>query len=489
MSTRRILFCSSEAYPLIKTGGLADVAGSLPRALLQEGHDVRLLLPGYQDIWSALTHKPRRCLDFMLEGYPVTLWQSTLPGSRVGVWLVDCPPLFDRPGNPYHDVDGEPWPDNAQRFDLFCRVAARLCSKDSGMDWRPDIVHSNDWQCGLIPVHLQNISARPATVFTIHNLAYQGIFDRATFESLGLPEDLWHYTALEYHGQFAFIKGGLVYADYLTTVSPTYAQEIQTPAFGHGMEGVLSHRAARLRGILNGIDTRTWNPGTDRLIAQRYNRQRLSDKAANKTALQKHFKLTLSDTALVIGMVSRLAEQKGFDLVLESLKQLLALPVQLVVLGSGDRSYQKALLEAAKEWPHQVGVQIGYDEQLAHRIEAGVDLFLMPSRFEPCGLNQMYSQRYGTLPVVTPIGGLADTVIDASGAALERGEASGFVMQQTDGAAMLKAIQRAVACYAQPEQWRALQRFAMSRDFSWQKSAQAYTQLYEQALSGRPPAP
>lgn len=482
MVSRRILYCSSEAYPLIKTGGLGDVAGSLPRALQRLGHDMRLLLPAYRDLLQNLSHRPRRLIELTIDHYPVTLWQTTLPGSRVVTWLVDCPPLFDRPGNPYLDDDGEPWPDNAQRFALFDQVAARLAGGQPDLDWQPDIVHANDWQCGLIPVYLASQPDRPASVFTIHNLAYQGLFERTTFEQLGLSEPLWDFTRLEYHGRFSFIKGGLVYADRITTVSPTYAREIQTPAFGHGMEGVLAHRADRLSGILNGIDTRTWNPGTDRLIAKRYNRRRLMDKQANKTALQAHFGLPQTEEPMLIGMVTRLVEQKGIDLVLDSLPGLFKLPVQLVILGSGDKRYERLLQQAIKQYPRQLAVTIGYDEQLAHRIEAGADLFLMPSRFEPCGLNQMYSQRYGTLPLVTAVGGLADTVIDAAGEALQQGEAGGFVMPEVSVAGLVASLQRAVRCYQTPLCWRQLQQFAMQRDFSWERSAAAYTELYEQAL-------
>ncbi|MDZ7662617.1 glycogen synthase GlgA [Thiohalophilus sp.] len=482
MVSRRILYCSSEAYPLIKTGGLGDVAGSLPRALQQLGHDVRLLLPAYRDLLQNLSHRPRHLIELTIDNYPVVLWQTTLPGSRVVTWLVDCPPLFDRPGNPYHDADGEPWPDNAQRFALFDQVAARLAVGQPGLDWQPDIIHGNDWQCGLIPVYLESQPDRPGSVFTIHNLAYQGIFDRPAFEELGLPESLWHFSRLEYYGRFSFIKGGLVYADRVTTVSPTYAREIQTATFGHGMEGVLAHRSDRLSGILNGIDTRTWNPGTDRFIVKRYNRRHLADKQANKAALQAHFGLPQTDESMLIGMVSRLVEQKGIDLVLDSLPRLFSLPVQLVILGSGDKRYERVLQQAIEQYPRKLAVTIGYDEKLAHRIEAGADLFLMPSRFEPCGLNQMYSQRYGTLPLVTAVGGLVDTVIDAAGEALQRGEASGFVMREVSTAALQASLQRAVRRYQTPLSWRQLQQFAMQRDFSWERSASAYTELYEQAL-------
>ena len=482
MVSQRILYCSSEAYPLIKTGGLGDVAGSLPRALQRLGHDVRLLLPAYRNLLQNLSHRPRRLIELTIDNYSITLWQTALPGSRVVTWLVDCPPLFDRPGNPYHDAEGEPWTDNAQRFALFDKVAARLAVGQLGLEWRPDIVHGNDWQCGLIPVYLESESDRPASVFTIHNLAYQGIFERPTFEQLDLPGSLWHFTRLEYHGRFSFIKGGMIYADRITTVSPTYAREIQTATFGHGMEDVLAHRAERLSGILNGIDTRTWNPGTDRFIVKRYNRRHLADKQVNKRALQAHFGLPQTDEPMLMGMVTRLVEQKGIDLVLDSLPWLFKLPVQLVILGSGDKHYERVLQQAVKQYPRQLVVTIGYDEKLAHRIEAGADLFLMPSRFEPCGLNQMYSQRYGTLPLVTPVGGLVDTVIDTTGEALQRGEASGFVMREVSVPALQESLQRAVWSYQTPLSWRQLQQFAMQQDFSWEHSASAYAELYEQAL-------
>ncbi len=486
MIPRRILYCSSEAYPLIKTGGLGDVAGSLPRALQQLGHDVRLLLPAYRDLLNNLSQRPRQLGQWPVDGQVVSLWQTMLPGSRVKTWLVDCPALFDRPGNPYHDADGEPWPDNAQRFALFDKVAALLATDQLGLGWQPDIAHGNDWQCGLLPVYLNQFEHRPATVFTIHNLAYQGLFDRPTFEQLGLPESLWHFTALEYHDQMAFIKGGLVYADHLTTVSPTYAQEIQTAAFGHGMEGVLAHRAADLSGILNGIDTRTWNPGTDKLIVKPYNRQHLADKRLNKQALQAQFDLPQDNDRLLLGMVTRLAEQKGIDLVLDSLPELVHLPVQLVILGSGDKRYEQRLQQAHARYPRQLAVRLGYDETLAHRIEAGADLFVMPSRFEPCGLNQLYSQRYGTLPLVTPVGGLADTVVDTrldtTGKTLQESEASGFVMSEVSETALQAALHRAMQLYARPALWQQVQRVAMGRDFSWQRSAGRYSQLYEQLL-------
>lgn len=486
MPNYRILFCASEAYPLIKTGGLADVAGSLPRALLNLKHDVRLVLPAYQSVMASLKTRPQVRYQTRIDDYPVGILQTSLPGTRVPVWLVDCPPLFDRPGNPYHDQQGEPWPDNAQRFALFNQVIVRLANNQFGMDWQPQVVHCNDWQTGLVPVLLNEQAQRPATVFTIHNLAYQGMFDRATFEQLQLPEHLWHHEQLEYYGGFAFIKGGLVFADRISTVSPTYATEIQTPAFGHGLEGVLKNRASRLSGIINGIDERTWNPGTDKLIAQTYNRQQIKKKLANKQALQKHFKLDKQDDVFMLGMVSRLAEQKGIDLLIDILPQLMTKPVQLVILGSGDKENEQALRDAAETWQGKMGVHIGYDEALAHLVEAGIDVFLMPSRFEPCGLNQMYSQRYGSLPLVSPVGGLSDTVVDASDANLKQASATGFVMPEVSAAALLQTIERARQLYQDKKAWLTLQRSAMQADFSWAHSAEAYGTLYALALQDHP---
>ena len=477
-----ILFCASEAYPLIKTGGLADVAGSLPRALHNLGHDVRLLLPAYQSVLQGLKTRPQLSVDTVVDGYQVSILRTLLPGTRVPTLLVDCPALYDRPGNPYHDADGEAWPDNAQRYAVFSRVATMLATNQLAMDWQPHIVHANDWQTGLLPVFLSQQAKRPASVFTIHNLAYQGIFDRQTFDLLHLPEQLWHFSALEYHSDFSFIKGGLVYADRINTVSPTYAKEIQTPEFGNGLNGLLHHRADRLSGILNGIDTRVWNPGTDKLIAKPYNRVKLKDKLPNKQAVLKDFKLPGREDALLLGVVSRLAVQKGIDLILNILETLMSLPVQLVVVGTGDASYEKALQTAAKKYPHQLGLHLAYDERTAHLVEAGADVFLMPSRFEPCGLNQMYSQRYGTLPLVSPVGGLADTVIDANTENVEQGLATGFVMEDVSEASLLDAIKRALSAYVDNKQWKKLQTTAMAQDYSWANSAEAYCALYEQAL-------
>ncbi len=486
MATYRVLFCASEVYPLIKTGGLADVAGSLPHALSKSGHDVRIVIPAYHDVMRKLKHPPKVLLETRVQQYALRICQSTLPGTRVPVWLIDCPELFDRPGNPYHDEQGQPWPDNAQRFALFCRVIVLLAMNQCGLQWQPHVVHCNDWQTGLVPALLSPDSKRPATIFTIHNLAYQGIFDRATFDELQLPEWYWHFERLEYHEQLSFIKGGLVFADHINTVSPNYAHEIQTAEFGHGLEGLLQHRADRLSGIINGIDTQTWNPGTDDLLAHKFNRQRLPDKQLNKAALQQHFKLPQDNDVLVLSLISRLAEQKGIDILLAIIPELLKQPVQLVILGSGNKSYEQLLQKLARKWPQHIGLHLGYDETLAHLIEGGADAFLMPSRFEPCGLNQMYSQRYGTLPIVAPVGGLLDTVVDTNTATLANNTATGFVMEAVDETALMKAIDRCIDTFAQKEVWQSIMKTAMQQDFSWVKSAEAYSQLYAQAIEHNP---
>ncbi len=482
----RVLFVASEAYPLIKTGGLGDVCGSLPPALAALGVDVRLLLPAYRDALARLAAVQRLTDIYVPEvNLNVSLLQATLPGTRAPVWLLDCPPAYDRPGNPYLDAHGQPWGDNAERFALLARVATRIALGDVDLGWRPDVVHCHDWQAGLVPALLAQHTPRPATVFTIHNLAYQGLFPRSTFVALQLPEPLWSIDGLEFHGQLSFIKGGIAFADCITTVSPTYAREIQTPAFGCGLDGLLRHRAAAARthaptlvGILNGIDTEEWNPQDDRHLVMGYTAERLDDKLANKRALQEQLGLPREARTALIGNVGRLVEQKGVDLLLAALPPLLQLPLQLVVLGTGEARFAHALRAAAARHPERLAVIIGYDEHLAHRIEAGADMFLMPSRFEPCGLNQLYSLRYGTVPIVHRVGGLADTVVDSAPANLAADTATGVVFEEPTVAALVAAVERALALYRQPALWRAIQRAGMRQDFSWRHSAAEYLKLY-----------
>jgi starch synthase len=484
----RILFVTAEAHPLMKTGGLADVSASLPRALQSLGHNVVLLMPAYRDaLRAAGPLGVKLCATADVDGYAVRLLATRLPNSRNKVWLLDCPQLFDRPGNPYHDAEGNPWPDNAERFMLLCRVGALLARDGLGMRWRPDVVHCNDWQTAMLPLLLHTLKPRPATVFTIHNLAYQGVFDHETFQRLGIAPHYWHPDALEFHGSFSFIKAGIVFADRVTTVSPNYAREIQTERFGHGLDGLLRHRSAVLCGILNGIDTRIWNPGRDSALAANYSATTLARKRLNKIALQAEAGLAAEPQLPLLAFIGRLAEQKGIDMLLDALPYIVQQPAQVVLLGSGEARYQAALEELARHHPGRIALRIGYDEDYAHRIEAGADIFLMPSRFEPCGLNQMYSLHYGTVPVVSGVGGLADTVTDASPATLADGTANGFVFHGEEAAALADAVLRALALWSQRTPWTRLQLSGMRRDFSWRFSAREYQQLYVDAMAALAP--
>lgn len=481
----RILFVSSEAYPLIKTGGLGDVAGSLPHALLDLQLDVRLIMPAYATALGQLGET--KVLTQFSEGTDtVTLREGQLPGSPLKVWLVDAPGYFDRPGNPYLDSNGQPWTDNAERFALFSRIVTRMALNQAGLNWAPDVVHCNDWQTGLVPALLELSAQRPATVFTIHNLAYQGLFSAHYLQQLGLPASWWTHHTLEFHGQLSFIKGGLIFADRINTVSPGYAREIQTTEFGNGLDGLLRHRSAVLSGILNGIDTKEWNPATDPLLEKHYDVNDLSGKQANKQALQIALGLPQKLNTPLIGLVSRLVTQKGIDIILDAIPSLVKLPLQLVLLGSGDRALETRLITLAKRHPNKLAISIGYDEALAHRIEAGADMYLMPSRFEPCGLNQLYSLRYGTVPIVRNVGGLTDTVTDTSAKTLAKGTANGFIVSTDDSLALLKTIKRALRRYRDKTQWRQLQTTGMQQNFSWQNSAQEYLALYQRAQQGNP---
>jgi starch synthase len=481
----KVLFVASEAFPLIKTGGLADVCGSLPVALKALGVDVRVLLPAYRNaVACAGKLKPVARLRVPDVDGEIGLHEGRLPGTPVKVWLIDHPPFYDRPGNPYLDPTGHPWADNAERFALLNRVACELALGRSTLKWRPDIVHCHDWQAGLVPALLSRDPKRPTTIFTIHNLAYQGLFSYGTFIALDLPRPLWSFDALEFHGNLSFIKGGLVFADRLTTVSPTYANEIRSSAFGHGLDGLLRHRADRLIGILNGIDTKLWNPARDPYLAARYSVRRLKDKRPNKRALQEEFGLPSDDDGVLVGMVGRMVHQKGIDQVIAALPVLMRENIQLVVLGTGEAQFERVLREAAARYSGRMKVLIGYDEPLAHRIEAGADIFLMPSRFEPCGLNQLYSLRYGTVPIVRRVGGLADTVVDATRDALHDGTATGIVFDGEDIEDLVAAVRRALALYAKPRTWRRLMQNGMRQDFSWKHSAGQYLTLYDQAMGG-----
>ena len=475
---KKILFVTSEAHPLIKTGGLADVSGSLPKALAGLGVDVRLIMPNYQAIKTAeeIYYKS----TVRVNNTDVNILETRLPGTKVIVWLVDYPEFFDFPGNPYVDEKGDAWENSADRFALFCRIAVEVAMNRAYLDWTPDIIHCNDWQSGLVPALLSLETNHPATVFTIHNMAYQGIFPRATKLSLNLPKQLWTPDGIEFNGMLSFIKGGLAFADRITTVSPTYAREIQTADFGYGLEGLLSHRNDVLTGIINGMDAEQWNPETDPNISERYNVSTLRKKQLNKTALQNKHALPVNNNIPVFALVGRLVEQKGIDLVLECLPEMLTLHLQFVLLGSGNKSFEQELSIFAEKYPDKIAITIGYDEALAHQLEAGSDVFLMPSRFEPCGLNQLYSQRYGTVPIVRKTGGLADTVVDALPKTLGNKTATGFVFDEATSGTLMETIKRALIVYSQPETWKQLQTSGMQKDFSWNKSAKEYMALYEQ---------
>ena len=474
---KKILFVTSEAHPLIKTGGLADVCGSLPKALAELNQDIRLIIPNYQALKSS--ESVRFLFSLRVDNRNINILETKLPDSNVLVWLVDYPTFYNFPGNPYVDELGEPWANNAERFGLFCRVVVEAAMDRVYQDWKPDVVHCNDWQSGLVPALLSLENNRPATVFTIHNMAYQGLFPVSDVALLNLPGQLWHPAGLEFHNQLSFIKGGLVYADYVTTVSPTYALEIQTPDYGYGLEGLLEHRNESLGGIINGVDLDQWDPETDVYLTHQFSTKNLDQKSLNKTELQAKFLLPINDDVPLLGLIGRLVEQKGIDLILECLPELLAMDVQFVLLGSGDKDFEKQLEAIALDYPNKMAIKIGYDESLAHLIEAGSDVFLMPSRFEPCGLNQMYSQRYGTIPVVRKTGGLADTVTDTLPETLSNNSASGIVFNEASASSLFEAIKRVLILYSVPESWKKMQLAGMKKDFSWQKSAQEYLALYD----------
>ena len=482
----KILFVASEAYPLVKTGGLGDVLYSLPHAVHARGADVRLLLPGYRALLRQLEQV--RSLGWIdvrgAEGIiSARILETRHPDFAFPLWVVDCPPLFDRPGNPYVNANGQDWTDNAERFTVFSRVAALLAMDTLELGWKPVAVHAHDWQTGLVAAFLADQPGRPKTLFTIHNLAYSGFFPHGDFVRLQLPSHWWSPEGVEFHGGLSMLKAGIVYADAITTVSPTYAAEICTPEFGYGLDGLLLSRSYKLHGILNGIDENLWNPHTDPHLPAHYSMSRIQPgKRRNKQVLLERFLPHVDNVALgapLLGLVGRLVEQKGIDWVLAAIPVLLAeTDARFVLLGSGQVAYEQKLTRLAKQHPERVFVEIGYDEPLAHLIEAGADMFLMPSRFEPCGLNQMYSLRYGTPPIVYNTGGLADTVVDADESALADASANGFVFDTPDATAFLDTSRRALDLYRHPPQWRRLQQSGMQQSFDWADSAAHYLALY-----------
>ncbi len=470
----RILSVTSECVPLVKTGGLADVAGALPGAVQPEGWDMRTLLPGYPSVMA----KAKRGRVVMTEpdlfGGPGRVVSAKVAGLHL--YVLDAPHLFDRAGSPYLDANGRDFADNAERFAALSWVAARIATEGLGK-WRPTILHCHDWQAGFAPYYLKQAGSDCRSIMTIHNIAFQGVTGADRIEALRLSRSDYNDDGLEYWGKLSALKAGLVYADRITTVSPTYAAELQTPEFGMGLDGLLRAREADFSGILNGIDMEVWNPATDPEIAPY---KSASGKTRAKKALRAEFGLSDSDGPLC-AVISRLSHQKGLDVLLEALPALIDRGGQLVLLGSGDPALENAFRRAAE---HQnVAVHIGYDEGLSHRVMAGADAILVPSRFEPCGLTQLYGLRYGTIPVVAMTGGLADTVINASPMALRSGVATGVQFQPVTAHALASALIRVTELYRDAPVWAALQKNAMRQQVGWEASAAEYAALYREVTT------
>lgn len=482
----RVLFAASELFPLIKTGGLGDVAHSLPEALTALGNDVRIVMPAYRAVLQRLHGLRVAGYVRLQDGREARIAEARDERVACPLWLVDIPTLFDRPGQPYSDVDGVDWADNAARFRAFSEAAAVLATDGLGLGWHADVAHANDWQTGLVPAFLAGRPRRPRTVFTIHNIAYDCLSDYPAFSMLGLPPHWWSVEHGEFYDRFSMLKCGLTFSDRVTTVSPRYADEIRRPEFGYGYASILAALGDRLTGILNGIDDVTWDPQTDPFLAQTYGPgdKLRAAKQANRAALLQALGASADDTpgdAPVLGSVGRLVHQKGTDLLLDSVPRLVhETDAVFVLIGAGDPHLEHRLAALAGSYPGRVFHHIGYSERLAHLVEAGSDMFVMPSRYEPCGLNQMYSLRYGTPPIVRETGGLADTVIDASPRNIARGEANGFVFADADTDALAAAVHRALALFRQPKQWMKLVKSGMRGDFGWRQSAQRYLELYQQ---------
>ncbi|MDI1261466.1 glycogen synthase GlgA [Aquabacterium sp.] len=473
----KILFVTPECAPWVKTGGLGEVSAALPKALGELGHDVKVLMPAYRSLRD-LSAQGEVLADIPAQGvWPAARVVQAAPSVQqnagFSLWLLDCPPLYDLAGGPYQDERGQDHATNAVRFGWLSQVAARLGSDLSPVPgWQADIVHCNDWTTGLAPAYLSRLPGRAASVMTIHNLAFQGLFPASEAAKLDLPDEWLSVSGLEYWSQLSFMKGGLQFADAITTVSPTYAREIQEEPLGFGLQGVLRDHVDHLHGILNGIDTGVWNPDVDTFIPHRYDASTVqAGKRANKAALQVRCHLNLDPQAMLFGVVSRLTAQKGSDLIMHAVPEIIAQGGQLVMLGAGDTDLESALRLMAQQHPGRVHVSIGFDETLAHLIEAGADCFLMPSRFEPCGLNQLYSLVYGTPPIVHATGGLADSVVD---------EVTGFVFKNPTAEALIAALRRAFGRYRDPAAWDRLIQVGMAQSLDWSGSAVRYESVYRE---------
>lgn len=485
----KILIVSSEAVPFAKTGGLADVAGALPVALAQLGHDVRVVMPKYSSIdavkFNLLPILGDIKVRLSTQEHMARVFRTMIPDTSVPIYFVDNPEFFDR--DALYGLGAIDYPDNAVRFAFFSKAVVWMLK---GLDWIPDVMQCNDWQTALIPVYLRThhemysdyALSSIKMLYTIHNLAYQGLFPEAEAPKIDIGQNLFHPSAMEFYGKLNLMKGGILFSDEISTVSRRYAEEIQTKEYGCGLEGVLSYRKNYLSGILNGIDYRIWNPETDHLLPDNYSVKRLGGKAECKSALQRECLLGQSADIPLIGIISRLDVQKGFDLIAEIIDDLMAQEVQIVLLGTGTQEYHDLFGRLAKKYEGRLSANLRFDNGLAHRIEAGSDIFLMPSRYEPCGLNQLYSLKYGTIPVVRATGGLADSITDAAEESIASGEATGFVFEEYTSKALRSALDRALDTYRDTAKWKQLIRNAMEKDFSWGASARAYEKLFARML-------
>ena len=476
--TLKVLSLASEAVPLVKTGGLADVVGALPAALAAEGVEMTTMLPGYPAVMRGLGRLRKVASFDSLLGEPARVVSARLEDGR-RLLVLDAPGLFQRDGGPYGDATGADWGDNSRRFAAFGLAAAQL----AGVGGKPrfDLVHAHDWQAAMACVYLRYGGRPVPSVLTIHNMAFQGYFGADIFPRLGLPDAAWTMEGIEFHGGVGMLKGGMVCADAITTVSPTYAREIHTARFGMGLDGVVRARSNLVEGILNGIDRAEWNPSHDPRLAAPFDAQHLAPRRANKRAIEQAFGLAKDEGPLFV-VISRLTWQKGIDVLLEAIDHLVGLGGRLALLGAGDPALEGQLLEAAARHPGRVAAKFGYDEPLSHLMQGGGDAILIPSRFEPCGLTQLYGLAYGCVPVVARTGGLADTVIDANAAAMAEQSATGIVFSEASYDELSLAITRTIRLYADRTARRRLQRSGMRADFGWGASAKAYAALYRRLI-------
>ncbi len=479
----RVLFATSEVFPLIKTGGLADVSGSLPTALQNLGVDIRILMPGYPAVLNKLTNlQAIATFDNLPVIHNAALMMGTIAETQVKVMVIKSAHLYEREGGPYADANGLEWLDNPVRFGILSKVAAILSGPNSPItDWQPDIVHCNDWQTGLTPAYMKLVEHSQAkSIISLHNMAFQGCYAPGWLSTLALPSTNFTIEGFEYHGQLSFLKAGIFYANAVTTVSPSYAKEIQTAAFGFGLEGLLSKRGNEIKGILNGIETDEWNPEADPHLVKNYSATTLAGKKLVKAALQEKLGLHIDASAPLLGVVSRLTHQKGLDMLVPILQELVDAGCQLALLGSGESALENAFRTLAVSNPTKVNVTIGYNEPLSHQIMAGCDMFIMPSRFEPCGLNQLYGLAYGTPPIVNATGGLADSVVDTNIITFKNKTANGFVMSEASPTSLLSCIKQALNVFNNDANaWKQIQKNGMTQNLSWDKSALEYLAVYQ----------